>query len=256
MHTLVLGAGGPVGGAWLGGLAGALLEAGVGLSHAEQVLGTSAGSVLGAWLASGAGPAGFVDAMEDRARWHESRGGRPAPARLDQDAAAGLWSRWLPTEQWPRALRITAVGHHSGRVTVWSGEHEVPLAAAVAASTAAPGIVPPVEVAGRLHVDGAVRSPTNADLAGTGIGHEGTDVLVLAPVVTQDLRRETDLLRALGCSVTVVSPDPGELDGAFEVGSNAVLGPARIRPAALAGRARALRALDDLLTTTNPGKKP
>jgi NTE family protein len=198
-------------------------------------------------LASGADPAGFVDAMEDRARWHESHRGRPTPERLDQAAAADLWSRWLPTAQWPRALRVTAVGRHSGRVTVWSGEDQVPLAAAVAPSTAAPGMVPPVEVGGRLCVDGAVRSPTNADLAATGIGDEGTDVLVLAPVVTENLRRETDLLRALGCTVTVVSPDPGELDGAFEVGGNTVLGPARIRPAAQAGRARARRALDDLV---------
>jgi NTE family protein len=256
MHTLVLGAGGPVGGAWLGGAAGALLEAGVGLATAEQVLGTSAGSVLGAWLASGVDPAGFVDAMEDRARWHERRRGAPAPDPFDEAEARVLWSRWLPAASWPSSLRITAVGRRSGRVVVWSREDQVPLAAAVAASTAATGVVPPVRVAGRLYVDGAVRSPTNADLAATGIGADGTDVLVLAPVVTPRLRRETDLLHALGCEVTVLAPEPGELDGAFESGSTTVRGPALVRPAALAGRTRARRALDDLLATTTPGKKP
>jgi NTE family protein len=256
MHTVVLGAGGPVGGAWLGGLVGALLDGGVAINAAHQILGTSAGSVLGAWLASGADPAGFVDAMEDRARWHESRRGSPAPDRLEEAAAGALWSRWLPTEHWPDALRVTAVGHHSGRVTVWSAADRVPLPAAVAASTAAPGVVPPIQVAGRVYVDGAVRSPTNADLAATGISIDGTDVLVLAPVVSPRLRLETDLLRALGCSVSVIRPEAGELGGAFEAGSNTVLGPALIRPASQSGRNRALRALDDLLLASTVGKKP
>jgi NTE family protein len=55
--ALVLGGGGPVGIAWESGLLSGFAEAGVDLSQANFILGTSAGSFVGAQLAMGAAPA-------------------------------------------------------------------------------------------------------------------------------------------------------------------------------------------------------
>ena len=56
-RALVLGGGGPVGIAWESGLIAGLAEAGVDLSTADFVIGTSAGSFVGAYLAAGTPPA-------------------------------------------------------------------------------------------------------------------------------------------------------------------------------------------------------
>ena len=51
--ALVLGPGGPVGTAWLAGLAAGLRREGVDLGAAGLIVGTSAGAIVGAILASG-----------------------------------------------------------------------------------------------------------------------------------------------------------------------------------------------------------
>ena len=58
--ALVLGGGGPVGIAWESGLLAGFAEAGVDLSDADFILGTSAGSFVGAQLAMGARPASLA----------------------------------------------------------------------------------------------------------------------------------------------------------------------------------------------------
>src|SRR5688572_11394097 len=52
-RAVVLGGGGPVGIAWESGLAAGLAETGVDLAAADFIMGTSAGSVVGAQLALG-----------------------------------------------------------------------------------------------------------------------------------------------------------------------------------------------------------
>jgi NTE family protein len=78
-RALVLGGGGPVGIGWESGLADGLAAAGVALGEADLIVGTSAGSVVGGWLALAAGhdaviavsclalalPAGVSDPMFD-----------------------------------------------------------------------------------------------------------------------------------------------------------------------------------------------
>ena len=51
--AVVLGPGGPVGTAWLAGLAAGLRREGVDLGAADLIVGTSAGAIVGAILASG-----------------------------------------------------------------------------------------------------------------------------------------------------------------------------------------------------------
>lgn len=55
-RALVLGGGGPVGIAWESGLIAGLAQAGVNLSEADHIIGTSAGSFVGALLALGHAP--------------------------------------------------------------------------------------------------------------------------------------------------------------------------------------------------------
>ena len=60
-RALVLGGGGPVGIAWESGLLAGLAKAGVDLGKADFIMGTSAGSFVGARLALGAEAAGLAD---------------------------------------------------------------------------------------------------------------------------------------------------------------------------------------------------
>ena len=60
-RALVLGGGGPVGIAWESGLLAGLARAGVDLGKADFIMGTSAGSFVGARLALGAEAAGLAD---------------------------------------------------------------------------------------------------------------------------------------------------------------------------------------------------
>ncbi len=66
-RALVLGAGGPVGIAWEIGLVAGLAEQGVELAKADRIVGTSAGSFVGAQLASGRSAASLVAAQVEQA---------------------------------------------------------------------------------------------------------------------------------------------------------------------------------------------
>lgn len=87
--ALVLGGGGPVGIAWESGLLAGLAQAGVDLGKADFIMGTSAGSFVGARLALGAETAGLAaPILADAARAEQAPrptggGGRP-PADLSK----------------------------------------------------------------------------------------------------------------------------------------------------------------------------
>ncbi|MGP8296810.1 patatin-like phospholipase family protein [Streptomyces inhibens] len=55
-RAVVLGAGGVVGTAWMAGLLGGMRGAGVDLAEADLIVGTSAGAIIGAVLATGQNP--------------------------------------------------------------------------------------------------------------------------------------------------------------------------------------------------------
>ncbi|HSV01617.1 MAG TPA: patatin-like phospholipase family protein [Phenylobacterium sp.] len=84
-RALVLGGGGPVGIAWESGLIAGLARAGVDLGRADFILGTSAGSFVGARLALGADAASLADpilAEAERAAAPRRQGPARRPADL------------------------------------------------------------------------------------------------------------------------------------------------------------------------------
>jgi NTE family protein len=268
MRTLVLGGGGPAGAAWLGGLADALLSEQVDLRAADQIMGTSAGAVLGAWLSTGEPLDRFAAAMRDRAGWHAARAARPDRALLARmghaarpghpteqeirqiaaEAArfaapttvaevAGTWSRWLPDSAWPDSLRMVCADSATGRTHVWTRSDGLTLAEGIATSTAAPGAAPPVVLRGRTWVDGGVRSSTNADLIAPATPGARLRVLVLAPLPTPTLEVEIAALRRSGADVALVTPD--ERSRAALGGPAQILDPNAAVEAARAGRDQA-----------------
>lgn len=62
-RALILGGGGPVGIAWESGLLAGFAEGGVNLEHADLIVGTSAGSFVGAQIALGKAPAALATAI-------------------------------------------------------------------------------------------------------------------------------------------------------------------------------------------------
>ena len=271
--ALVLGGGGITGIAWEIGLLAGLAEAGVDLSGADLVVGTSAGSVVGARLATG------EDLGEMYARQLEPATGERAfrlnRATLAQFGWAMLRSRGrdvefrrrigalalaaekaglTPSEQerldvfesllggrdWPeRALTIAAVDAATGEFTPFDRTSGVPLVSAVAASCAVPGVYPPVTIDGRRYVDGGMRSAANADLA-----HAYDRVVVLAPIPRGfgPVASVDAQVTGMVSRVAVVSPDK---DSRTAIGRN-VLDPAARAPSAKAGRAQAAKVLGQI----------
>lgn len=243
-QALVLGGGGTLGIAWETGFAAGLLEDGIRLSSADLFVGTSAGSVVGAVLASGLEPAAFLqlqlaEAASDLengavdplavqridARWR-SAAVMTRDVRRELGAMAlaaptvpeadwvGWFARYLAPIPWPAApLQVTAVNAETGDFVVWDRDAGVPLHLAVASSCTVPGLFPPVSIGGARYIDGGVRSGTNADLA------SGYDlVVVMAPLAFRQtavgrlsLDAEIARLEADGSQVVAIEPDEAAL---------------------------------------------
>lgn len=265
-RALVLGGGGITGIAWELGMLAGLAEKGLDLTSADLVVGTSAGSVVGAQILSGAPIEDlYAEQLKDATGEIAARMGTGAMARFvvaslwPGDASRGraylgraaLAARTVPESErrgviesrlrsrsWPeRRLLITAVDAETGETRVFERDSGVELSDAVAASCAVPIVWPPITIQGRRFIDGGVRSIANADLA-TGCDR----VVVLAPV-TFALRRSgriADQLSSLGHDVRslVLSPDGQARDA---IGKN-VLDPAQRAASARAGRLQAVSA--------------
>jgi NTE family protein len=263
--ALVLAGGGLTGIGWevgiLAGLAAGGVEPGAG---ADLIIGTSAGSVVGARVAQGAdlealfteqlAPAGTEraasidgEAVTEIFEAMLATGGDPlerhrrvgalalaADTIPEADRLAVVAAR-LPDPSWPtRRLRIVAVDAVSGETALFDAGSGVPLVEAVAASCAVPGVWPPTTIGDRRYIDGGVRSPDNADLAA------GSDrVLVLVP-----LRMDVAAVPRLEetGSVAVVYPDD---DAVVAMGPNP-LDPAFRAAAARAGRDQAAALAADI----------
>ncbi len=249
---VVLGGGGIAGVAWEAGIVIGLRRAGVDLSSAEVIVGTSAGSIVGSHVAfatdlqalaaltsartgaeTAAMPAVDLDVILNALAPLFDQALDPAEARRrvgaaaratagDEEAHIARIASLLPAaERWPqRRLLVTAVDTESGEPVAWHGGSGVPLGRAVAASCAVPAVYPPVTIGGRRYMDGGVRSVTNADLA------SGASAVIVLDAVGHLTPRGPlqDELAALGAASTlVITPDDSDaavmgtnlLDGAI-----------------------------------------
>ena len=271
--ALVLGGGGVAGIGWETGVLFGLAEAGVDVSDADVVIGTSAGSTMAAQMLSGTplatlydrhvfpeGPSTEIAAKLDVEKMMKDWGAllgahEPGP---DLRAAIGRYALTagtptererraviearLPSHDWPDAdLRIVIVDAATGDERIVTRDDGVPLVDTVAASCAVPGIWPPVTIGDRRYIDGGVRTSANVDLA------EGNDVvLVLAPVgdFTAPEPAIAKRLAKLEKKSTVLTIQPDEASVAA-IGANP-LDPATAGPAARAGREQARQLLDEV----------
>ena len=257
--ALVLGGGGITGAAWEIGMLAGLHAAGVDLTSADAVIGTSAGAIVGAQILSGVpidelyskqfrDPIGEVathvpistlvrfliwmlmpgDELQVRARI--GRAALRARTMPESERIRAISGR-LPVKTWPqRDLRITAIDAERGEFVVFRHDSGVDLVNAVAASCAVPLIYPPATIGDRRFIDGGMRSVANADLAA------GFDPIVALTPVSVSLRRSRSAkgqIESLGKGIQslVVKAD----DQARKAMGTQFLDPALRAPSARAG---------------------
>ncbi len=257
---LVLGGGGVLGGAWeLGALQALVDESEWDPRQADYLVGTSVGSLMVALLAAGVLPQ--MDLVE-AAAYHTEAFPWPVPGSWDLGlrgmkahgrrkwimTVAGMLPRGALSTQpiqdsvrhripngWPvgRRLWIVACDYRTGKRVAFgrAGMPAADLPAAVASSCALPGVYRPVEIGGRLYVDGGLYSAANLDLL-IGIGVDLAICLnpmsspgvvprprkladrlqaLLGQAAHRSLTAEADALRASGTPVVLIEPDPEDL---------------------------------------------
>ncbi len=253
--ALALGSGSMRGWAHAGVLA-ALETGGI---RPSLVVGTSAGSVVGALAATGIPAGRLVEATRELdwtvlAELPLPRRGLVRGERLEsfvrRHAGAG------PIESLPIAFAAVATDAHTGEAVVLDHGD---LARAVRASSSVPVLFEPVPARGRLLVDGALSSPTPVSVA----RRLGADVVIAVNVAWTpeegDLRNPVDMLfqsmqlmthnlnRAeLAAADVVIAPDlravgpvtPANLDALVEAGRRAGLEALPAIRAAIDGPAR------------------
>lgn len=279
--ALVLSGGGRSGSAWQTGLLKGLQDGGVNLTTADLIVGTSAGAVVGAQVASGydltrlyeghiQSPAiSTAEPKTDLKQYQEAMGkvladgGGRTLSGFTQEARAKigalavvaqtgseekqlrLYEAALPTKNWPeRKLVITAVDAADGAFVVWTKESGVPLVKAVASSCAVPMVRPAVTINGRRYLDGGLRSTMNVDLA---TGYELVIAVVVSGQTPEKLGQpgsEIASLREAGTRVELILPDKASRDQIFPN----LFDPTRRAPCAQAGLAQGLALAPTLKT--------
>jgi NTE family protein len=272
-HALVLGGGGVAGIAWMTGILVGLADQGRDLRDADLIMGTSAGSTVGAQLGSGLSYDELFALQADPNRQTRELpskfdlrefGGRMTAARADglsylelrklvgkwaleadtptEAARRAIIAERLPSHKWPaRRLAVVALDAETGETELFDQDSGVDLVDAVAASCSVPTVWPTVTIGGHRYFDGGMRSPDNADCAA------GFDrVTIISPVgyanpfpVEISLDDAIPMLRHLGARVDVILPDE---TSRAAIGSHVLDAHSRI-PAAKAGRAQG-RALE------------
>ena len=247
-----------------------LRGAGVDLSDADLIVGTSAGALAGAPLAGGAldraveiydrseispfqAPASFDEFMSAAARVaadaSDAQDAVKRTANLDPlgsslvsaEEAANLFDALLPLAAWPqKRLVITATDVESGLRVAFDADSDVQLVDAVRASCAVPGVFSSIPIDAARYADGGLRSPYNADLAE---GHRVVTVLTplgANPYLQRLLDAEIASLR--DAAVRVIMADEASLSA---IGPD-LLSTLTTQAALDAGRAQAARESETL----------
>lgn len=229
----MLGGGGAVGLAWEAGLMAGFADQGLDLGAADLIVGTSAGAIVGARLALHmdfeapdasptatkpvfTGPGAVADCNVAHAQV-----GKVSLAASTMDEATSLARAVFAPfvgRPWPSRFCAATVNARTGRRRIWDAESGAALDRAVAASSAVPGLWPPITIDGERYLDGCVWSVLNADLAVSfgrvvviscfplaGGDGRGSDV---AGTTSAAARGELDILRAGAGALAVLEPRP------------------------------------------------
>ncbi|MGY0490751.1 patatin-like phospholipase family protein [Streptomyces sp. WG-D5] len=234
--ALVLGGGGPVGGAWLVGVLAGLADAGVDLDGADTVVGASAGAIYGTRLAAGQSPGELYERLlagEDRVElgvtaaqtlrylW-AAVGSRDPDRSARRLGRAALRARTVPATEaldavgallggvrdWPeRPLRLAVVDALTGERGVLDRDAGLGLVEAVTASCAVPLVWPPFPAEGHRWMDGGSRETTPL-----GAAREHRRILAVSPIPSAvgphaSAPRQAAELTAEGRTVALVTPD-------------------------------------------------
>src|ERR1700730_8048056 len=166
-RVLVLGGGGPLGIGWAAGLLEGVVEGGVTLGDADLVVGTSAGSVVGAQLTSGRTLADVVSPASAAWPWWSSQASAGSRDLAEMLASGGsddvpeeeyvAWFGFLKGAHWAESFRCASFGIDTGQPAIWDSVSGVELQRAVASCCSLPGIAPPVTLAGSRYIDGGAR---------------------------------------------------------------------------------------------------
>ncbi len=244
-NALVLAGGGLAGIAWHLGMIEALRAGGVDLTTADLVVGTSAGSVVGAQLTTGQLAAAVamqqqpataeisveVDLQSLMTKLSDLAKDAPSETELmrrlgayalatdtvTETARRAAVSSRIPVRTWPdRALQITTVNATTGAFVIFDRTSGVSLVDAITASCAVPGVWPPASVGDQRYIDGGTRSFTNADVA---VGH--ARVVIMLPVPPNPMHEarlakelallapaRTLLLQVDATAIAAIGPNP------------------------------------------------
>lgn len=276
---LVMGGGGIWGMAWLNGVLAGLFDRGFDARNADHVVGTSAGSVVGAQLLSGLSyeelfarqidpakqpteitiPAEVFETAEkltaelDQIADHEAKIARLCEMAVgvktisEQEQRNIAVKSRLPSTVWPTTrLSISALDTETFKTVMFNKDSGVELVDTVAASCAVPKIWPPVTIQGRKYIDGGIRSLQHAPTVAAS-----KRVLVISPYSRHSppfagpkLADEIAQLEARGCKIAVIEADSAAVAAA---GDNTLAVGTRV-PAALAGRAQGREAASLVLS--------
>ncbi|MDR7166838.1 NTE family protein [Nocardia kruczakiae] len=245
--ALVLGGGGPVGIAWMAGVMVGLRSAGLDPARADRIVGTSAGSVVGAVLAAGGDlehlgatrapggesfapdPRRLAEIFSLRTSGGDAREIRRRMGELALAAEAGdpgdhveRIARLAGVTEWPDAdLRVTTIDIGTGELQVWTRDTAATLPQALAASTSVPGVFPPIPIGESRYFDGGVRSALNADLAA---GAE--NVVIMEPLAHMFPRTRADSAHGAATEISLAPDADAVAVFGFDVFNPAALTPA------------------------------
>lgn len=269
--ALVLSGGGITGIAWELGIVLGLKEARFDITNFDLIVGTSAGSYVGAMITSGITleehfnlllkssskiqssiefdnqefRKNMLDAIKNAHDPQEARAniGKVALATdtISEEVFLKTISAILPEHEWSQKTRlvINAVDAESGEWVTFNRDSDVPLLLALMASSAVPGIYPPTTINEHKYIDGGISSRTNADLA-----KDEDLVLVLdtepgtmteqTGYITNRItfKEELQVLKDSGTKILVITPDEESL---LAKGDNP-MNPENLSPSAYAGR--------------------
>ncbi|MDU5335091.1 patatin-like phospholipase family protein [Enterococcus sp.] len=204
---IVLGGGGITGLVWETGILAGLLNQGIDLSRAHKILGTSAGSFVGATLANHYDMKDYLDRVSDSSKMKEFAEVSPEvyqlwteafmvggsnketvgqkmgeiiythPSKVSREKRMEIVRNRLVRLEWPQNLFISAVDAKTGKLHIFDCNSGISLIEAVSASGAVPGVWPHMSFFGSDWIDGGMVSPTNAEYM------VGCDtILLLAPL--------------------------------------------------------------------------